>query len=133
MNRREAREKALQALFQLDINEQNPQDAIIHVLNEDAEKTDQFLEQLVYGAIEHKEEVDQIIKNNLENWTIDRIGKIDRAILRVAVYEMVHERTIPTNVSINEAIELAKIYGDDDSSKFINSVLSKVKDQLALE
>ncbi len=131
MNRRIAREKALQALFQLDINEQDPKDAIVHVLEE--EKTDEFLEQLVYGAIEHKEEVDQLIKSNLENWTIDRIGKIDRAILRLAVYEMLHEKSIPTNVSINEAIELAKVFGDDDSSKFVNSILSKVKDHIGIE
>lgn len=86
----------------------------------------------MYGTTAHKEEVDSILSNNLENWTIDRIGNIDKAILRLAIYEMKYETSIPVNVSINEAIELAKIYGDDDSGKFINSVLSKVKSQLTV-
>ncbi|WP_456278336.1 transcription antitermination factor NusB [Bacillus sp. AK128] len=128
MNRRQAREKALQVLFQLDLNEQAPQAAIAHVLEE--EDTNSFLEELVFGTTSHQEDIDTILKSNLENWTIERIGNVDRAILRLAIYEMKHEPTIPMNVSMNEAIELAKVFGDDDSSKFINSVLSKVKDQL---
>lgn len=131
MNRRMAREKALQALFQLELNEQEPQAAISNVLEEEA--TNDFLEQLVFGTTTHKAEIDTILKNNLENWTIERIGNIDRAILRLAIYEMKYESSIPINVSINEAIELAKVYGDDDSSKFINSILSKVKGQLPVE
>jgi N utilization substance protein B len=131
MNRRTAREKALQALFQLDVNEQEPRDAVLHVLEE--EETNEFLEQLVFGTTTHREEIDTIIKNNLENWTIERIGNVDRTILRLAIYEMKFESNIPINVSMNEAIELAKVFGDDDSSKFINSVLSKVKSQLPVE
>ncbi|WP_246944596.1 transcription antitermination factor NusB [Bacillus pinisoli] len=131
MNRRQAREKALQVLFHLDLNEQEPQIAISNVLEEEA--TDSFLEELVFGTTSHKEEIDTIIKGNLENWTIERIGNVDRAILRIAIYEMKFASSIPTNVSMNEAIELAKTFGDDDSSKFINSVLSKVKDQLPVK
>jgi N utilization substance protein B len=128
MNRRQAREKALQVLFQLDLNEQEPQTAITNVLEE--EKGNPFLEELVFGTTSHKEEIDTLLKSNLENWTIERIGNVDRAILRLAIYEMQFEPSIPLNVSMNEAIELAKTFGDDDSGKFINSVLSKVKDQL---
>ncbi len=131
MNRREAREKAIQVLFQLDLNEQEPKNALLHVLNE--EPTNEFLEQLVYGTTEHKAEIDQLIIGILENWTIDRIGNVDRAIIRLAIFEMLYETSIPVNVSINEAIELAKIFGDDDTSKFVNSVLSKVKDHLGIE
>ncbi|MBM6617340.1 transcription antitermination factor NusB [Bacillus suaedaesalsae] len=129
MKRRTAREKALQALFQLDLNEQEPTVAIEHVL--EGKGSDEFLEKLVLGATEHQQEIDELLKGSLENWSLDRIGNVDRAILRLAVYEMKFEESIPENVSINEAIELAKIFGDDDSSKFINSVLSKVKGQLA--
>jgi N utilization substance protein B len=131
MNRRTAREKALQALFQLDVNEQEPRDAVLHVLEE--EETNGFLEELVFGTTTHREEIDSIIKSNLENWTIERIGNVDRTILRLAIYEMKFVSNIPINVSMNEAIELAKVFGDDDSSKFINSVLSKVKNQLPVE
>jgi N utilization substance protein B len=131
MKRRTAREKAIQALFQLDLNEQEPRLAILHVLED--QETDEFLEQLVLGTVEHQSEIDELLKNNLENWSIDRIGNVDRAILRLAVYEMKYDHDIPTNVSINEAIELAKIFGDDESGKFINSVLSKVKGQLTNE
>jgi N utilization substance protein B len=131
MNRRQAREKALQALFQLDINEQEPHTAITNVLEE--EESNAFLEELVFGTTSHQEEIDTLLKNNLENWTIDRIGNVDRAILRLAIYEMKYEASIPVNVTMNEAIELAKIFGDDDSSKFINSVLSKIKDHLPVK
>lgn len=129
MKRRTAREKAIQALFQLDLNEQEPRLAIEHVL--EGKGSDEFLEKLVLGASEHKQEIDDVLKGNLENWSLDRIGNVDKAILRLAIYEMKFDDTIPVNVSINEAIELAKVFGDDDSSKFINSVLSKVKGQLA--
>jgi N utilization substance protein B len=128
MKRRTAREKAIQALFQLDLNEQEPRLAIQHVLEE--EETNEFLEELVFGTVEHQSEIDGLLRNNLENWSLERIGNVDRAILRMAVYEMKYETSIPTNVTMNEAIELAKVFGDDDSSKFINSVLSKVKGQL---
>ncbi|KAA0549471.1 transcription antitermination factor NusB [Bacillus sp. BGMRC 2118] len=127
MKRRTAREKAIQALFQLDLNEQEPSLAIEHVL--EGKESDEFLEQLVLGTTENKQEIDNILIKNLENWSLDRIGNVDRAILRLAVYEMKYEESIPQNVSINEAIELAKIFGDDESSKFINSVLSKVLDK----
>jgi N utilization substance protein B len=131
MKRRTAREKAIQALFQLDLNEQEPRLAIQHVLEE--EDTNEFLEELVIGTVEHQSDIDGLLRNNLENWSLERIGNVDRAILRMAVYEMKYDTNIPTNVSINEAIELAKVFGDDDSSKFINSILSKVKEQLANE
>ncbi|MFD1736404.1 transcription antitermination factor NusB [Bacillus salitolerans] len=128
MNRRTAREKAIQTLFQLDLNELDPREAIQNVLEE--EQSNQFLEQLVLGTLEQQTDIDHLIKNNLEKWSMERIGKIDRAILRMAVYEMKYLDEIPVNVSMNEAIELAKVFGDDDSSKFINSVLSKIKDNL---
>jgi transcription antitermination protein NusB len=126
MKRRTAREKAIQTLFQLQLNELDPKEAILNVLED--EKSDEFFENLVLGTVEHKTEIDQILKNNLEKWSIERIGNVDRAILTLAVYEMKFVDEIPVNVSLNEAIELAKIYGDDNSSKFINSVLSKVKE-----
>jgi transcription antitermination protein NusB len=129
MKRRTAREKALQALFQIDISKTEPEDAIEHVLEGNA--GDEYLSTLVLGVIEHSEEIDKLISVNLEKWSIDRLATVDRNILRMAVYELRYQQPeIPENVILDEAIEIAKIYGDDQSSKFINAVLSKVKQTL---
>ena len=126
MKRRTAREKALQALFQIDISNSEPQAAIDHVL--EGEASDEYLSRLVLGVVEQKAEIDNLISGNLEKWSIDRLATVDRNLLRIAAYEMKFLRNeVPENVILDEAIEIAKIYGDDQSSKFINGVLSKVK------
>ncbi|MDP4169121.1 MAG: transcription antitermination factor NusB [Bacillota bacterium] len=130
MKRRTAREKALQSLFQIDVSNSEPTSAIEHVL--DGETGDEYLTKLVLGVVEHKEEIDQLIKENLENWSIDRLATVDRNLLRIAAYELkLCRNEVPENVVLDEAIEIAKLYGDDQSSKFINGVLSKIKQQLA--
>ena len=129
MKRRTAREKALQALFQIDVSNTDPSLAIEHVL--EGEKGDEYLSNLVIGVVEHKEEIDKLIIENLEKWSMDRLATVDRNLLRIAAYELKFYRNeIPENVILDEAIEIAKIYGDDQSSKFINGVLSKVKQTL---
>ncbi|CAH2716313.1 Transcription antitermination protein NusB [Neobacillus rhizosphaerae] len=129
MKRRTAREKALQALFQIDVSNSEPSSAIEHVL--EGEAGDEYLTKLVLGVVEQKAEIDKLIIENLEKWTIDRLATVDRNLLRIAVYELKFFRTeVPENVILDEAIEIAKIYGDDQSSKFINGVLSKVKQKL---
>ncbi len=129
MKRRTAREKALQALFQIDISKVETNEAIQHVLED--QPNDNYLTRLVEGVIQHQEEIDRIIKEHLEKWTIDRLAHVDRSILRLAVYELMYcKEEVPANVALDEAIEVAKIYGDDQSSRFINGVLSKVKQAL---
>ncbi|MBY0096428.1 transcription antitermination factor NusB [Mesobacillus maritimus] len=129
MKRRTAREKALQALFQIDISKVESSEAIQHVLED--QPNDQYLTGLVEGVIQYQEEIDQIIKEHLEKWTIERLAHVDRSILRLAVYELMYcKEEVPANVAMDEAIEIAKIYGDDQSSRFINGVLSKVKQAL---
>ncbi len=130
MKRRTAREKALQALFQIDLSDTDAQEAINHVLEE--KKRDEYLEFLVNGTVENIGKIDEIIMNNLENWTIDRLNNIDRNILRIATFEMLKSTDVPVNVVIDEAIEIAKAFGDDQSGKFVNAVLSKIKKQLNL-
>ncbi len=126
MKRRTAREKALQAIFQIDMNETAPQEAIEYVL--DGKTNDDYLEKLVVGVTEQRNEIDSILKDHLEKWSIDRLAIVDRNILRMAIFEIIYcAEDVPVNAAINEAIEVAKIFGDDESSKFINSVLSKVK------
>ncbi|MED3562899.1 transcription antitermination factor NusB [Bacillus xiapuensis] len=132
MKRRTAREKALQALFQIDVSNVNPATAIEHVL--DGEASDDYLNRLVLGVVEQKNMVDQLITDNLEKWTLDRLAIVDRNLLRIAVFELRFARNeVPENVILDEAIEISKIYGDEQSSKFINGVLSKVKEKLPKE
>ncbi|MBN8250359.1 transcription antitermination factor NusB [Priestia flexa] len=124
MKRHTARQKALQALFQHDLGQIEPLEAMENVLQEG--KGDDFLEKLVLGVANNQKEIDGILRDHLEKWTLDRVATVDRTILRMAVYEMKYEEEIPGNVTMNEAIELAKVFGDDQSGRFINGVLSKV-------
>ncbi|MDG5470761.1 transcription antitermination factor NusB [Jeotgalibacillus sp. ET6] len=125
MKRRTAREKALQALFQMDMNEMEPLEAIENVLEN--EKQDDYLESLVVGVNEHKEKIDSMIQDHLQHWKLERLARVDRNILRVALYELLYKNEdVPHNVVLNEAVEISKRFGDDKSSKFVNGVLSKI-------
>jgi N utilization substance protein B len=129
MKRRTAREKALQALFQIDVSHTDPDLAIEHVL--EGEAGDEYLSRIVFGVVEKQAEIDQLIKENLENWKLERLATVDRNLIRIATYELIFVRNeVPENVVLDEAIEIAKIYGDDQSSRFINGVLSKVKEKI---
>jgi transcription antitermination protein NusB len=126
MKRREAREKAIQALFQIDVSNTDRSEAITNLFDDDHVVVDEYLEKLVYGTTENIEVIDSSIEDHLENWSLDRLGNIDRAVLRLAVYEMKYETEIPRNVVYNEAIELAKTFGGEESGRFVNGVLTKV-------
>lgn len=123
MKRREAREKAVQTLFQLEGTELTIEEAMAYVLED--EKTDAFFEQVVRGTVENQEAIDASLTEKLENWSLNRLAKVDRTILRLAVYELLYTPDTPQSVVMNEAIELSKTFGDDKSSKFVNGVLSK--------
>ncbi|MGE7215812.1 transcription antitermination factor NusB [Priestia koreensis] len=129
MKRRTAREKALQALFQCDLGKMEPAEAIQNVIKTD--KVDEFLELLVLGTVENQQEIDELLRNNLEKWTLERVAAVDRAILRLAVFEIKYKEDIPVNVTMNEALELAKNFSDEQSSRFINGVLSRVLTSLS--
>ncbi|WP_053219254.1 transcription antitermination factor NusB [Virgibacillus senegalensis] len=124
MKRRTAREKSFQILFQMDVNDIPTKEAIEHVMDGPVE--DAFLTDLVYGVIEHKQEIDKKIDENLENWTFNRLASVERTLLRIAAYELFYNEDVPSSVAINEAVELANSYGDEKSGKFINGVLSKL-------
>ncbi|MFC7060586.1 transcription antitermination factor NusB [Halobacillus seohaensis] len=124
MKRRLAREKAFQALFQMDSNDINMEEAIQHVVEESG--NDVFLNQLVEGVVEYKSEIDHWIEENLEHWTFARLARVEKTLLRMAAYEIKFNEEVPSQVAINEAVELAKIFGEDQSGKFINGVLSKM-------
>lgn len=121
MKRREAREHALRVLFQLDHSEMDVNEAMLHV----TEEKDVFYDTLVKGTLAHREEIDESLEQKLENWSLNRLPKIERTILRMAVFELEHTEVTPKPVIVNEAIELTKAYGDEQSSRFVNGVLSK--------
>ncbi|RUL56929.1 MULTISPECIES: transcription antitermination factor NusB [Lysinibacillus] len=128
MKRHDAREKAVQVLFQLDNTQDlTLEEAIGHILNED--ESDAFFEQLVHGVTKHQQEIDEALEKNLENWSLGRLPKIERTVLRLAVYELQYMEDAPNRVVLNEAIELCKTFGDEKSSKFVNGVLSKFTQQ----
>ncbi|PKR86028.1 transcription antitermination factor NusB [Heyndrickxia camelliae] len=129
MKRRTAREKALQALFQIDMNEASPEDAMNNILQ--GAPVDPYLSELVHGTSKNLKEIDEIISNHLENWSVNRLAKVELNILRLAVYELNYVSDVPANVVINEALEISKRFGDEKSSKFINGVLAKIKDSMS--
>lgn len=123
MKRREAREKALQALFQIELNAMSLDQAIKNIMEDEQ---DDYMEKLVEGVMANKAEIDAIIEPNLDNWRMDRLSKVDLSLLRLSVYEINYLSDVPNRVSLNESIEIAKIYSDEKSSKFINGVLANI-------
>lgn len=121
MKRHEAREKAVQTLFQLDNTELTVEEAITYI----TEGTiDPFYENLVRGTVNHMNEIDQAIIDKLENWSLERLPKIERTVLRLAVFELLYGDA-PSKVILNEAVELCKTFSDEQSGRFVNGVLSK--------
>lgn len=128
MSRRQARERALQVLFQVDQGGVDPKEAFAQ-MDEDYGRLDgseDFTAELVFGVIENSAFIDGIISAISKDWSLDRIANVDRIIMRLALYEVFFCADIPNNVSVNEAIELGKIYGGEESGKFINGILGKV-------
>lgn len=145
-SRHEAREWALQFLFQSEFNRDESLDEGFRLfwehLNETAAapaggtdskehrfrtKSRQFAEELARGVIAHHQEIDPLIAKHAENWEIDRMGTVDRNAMRIAVFEMLYRNDIPPVVSINEAVELAKAYSSIESGKFVNGILDRIR------
>lgn len=128
LNRTEAREKIMVILYQIDfyVKEGMSYD-IDEVIKENLEIDNKFVRDVVYGVIKNIENIDKIITKYLDNWDLDRLGKTDKAILRLGTNEMLYYDT-PKVVVINEAVELAKKYSDDKIVKLINAVLDKIRD-----
>jgi len=93
-------------------------------------KDAEYVDRVVYGVFDRMYVIDKVISNFLRDWTIDRISSVDLAIMRLAIYEMLREPDVPLPVAVNEAVELAKLYGDDDSPGFIGGLLGRVRDEL---
>lgn len=128
--RRLARETVLQALYLTDTSTMGADEAFLVAgggeLDED---TAQFTRQLLDGALAHRTELDQDIQATAENWEVGRMASVDRSLLRLAAFELIHCPDTPVGVIIDEAVEIAKKYSSEDSSKFINGILGKLKDR----
>ena len=126
--RRVSREVSLKVLFQVDLVHANIEEALKHAFENDKYSDDvkEFTLTLVKGVMSNLAEIDKMIKNYTNNWSLDRITNIDRNILRIAIYEILYLQNIPKSVSINEAVELAKKYGTRSSFSFVNGVLGRI-------
>lgn len=131
-SRRTGRERALQALYQLDQNEKaTPTDAVeaAWAASDDQprdETAHTFATELVAGVRANQPELDALIEQHSQNWRLERMQRVDRNVLRLGVFELKHRDDIPRKVTINEAIELAKTFGTEDSAAFINGVLDRI-------
>lgn len=126
LNRSELRKKIMTILYQINICEQNKitydvNDLIKNILEIDND----FVKETVYGVITNRKQIDEYANKYLKNWSLDRLGNTDQAIIRLGIYELMYTDT-PAVVAINEAVELAKLYSDDAVKGMINSVLDKV-------
>jgi transcription antitermination protein NusB len=128
-SRRQGREAALQVLYLNDISRNTPREVPEPVWSAEllTPKTRAFAARLAEGVSAHQSAIDPLIKKYAENWEIARMATIDRCILRLAAYELVHELDTPINVIINEAVEIAKKFSTGESGKFVNGILDKIK------
>ncbi|MBI3307141.1 MAG: transcription antitermination factor NusB [Candidatus Omnitrophica bacterium] len=127
--RTQARECAIQILYQREMND-DPLDKVFASFWEQypgfTEETKEFTRQLVLGTIEHLTEIDEVVSRYTENWQLWRMAVIDRNILRFATYELLYAGDIPPKVTINEAVNIAKKFSQEESGKFVNGVLDKI-------
>ena len=126
MNRSELRKKIMTILYQIFLYDANKIEYDVNsVIKENVEIENEFVNEIVYGVLEHINDIDKIANKNLKDWTIDRLGQIDQAILRMGIYELCYTDT-PEIVTINEAVELSKEYSDDKVKNMINAVLDNI-------
>ena len=126
--RRKARSIALQVLYEVDSVGHDAEVALAHLVDKGklSEENTAFAQKLVSSVIQNKEEIDQHIRKFAPAWPIEQLSVVDRNILRLAIFEVLLDNDMPVKVAINEAVELAKTFGSDNSSKFINGVLGSV-------
>ncbi len=132
MKRHQARETAFKMLFQIDVGNNSMNLARLtldEAIAEDAidPKDEGFILDLVQGVLREKKDLDAFISKFAQGWKIDRINPVEKNIIRIALYEIWHKEDIPFRIAINEAIELAKEYGEEESGAFVNGILDNVK------
>lgn len=126
--RRRARILTLQALYQMDVGGQEVAEAVRDVISsEEDAAVEAFVEDVTRGVWEELEGLDRLIQEKSRNWTLDRMARVDRNILRLGAFELLRRRHVPAAVVLNEAVELAKEYGDEGSGSFVNGILDSIR------
>ena len=131
MSRHKLREQVFKLLFRIEFNdsvEMEEQKELFFTTSdvETTEEESRYIEEKYQAVVDKLDKIDELISSNAKGWSIDRMSKVDLTILRLGVYEMIYDDTIPEVVALNEAIELAKEFGQDQSYSFINGVLAKL-------
>lgn len=131
MSRRKAREIALQVLFHIDFTGGSPEEIIPAVYSmqeiEFSESINEYVEWIVAGTLAHRDEIDRQISELAKDWKLERMGGVDRAITRMAIFEIKYgEEKVPPRAAVNEAVELAKHFGSDESGRFVNGILGSL-------
>ncbi|MFM9279067.1 transcription antitermination factor NusB [Paenibacillus jiagnxiensis] len=142
MKRRLARELAVQSMYHMEMNEVKAEEAVDMLLQEAAEDNEaevvvkdeaalrQYVLGIVAGTWEQRSAIDALLTDYLKGWQVSRLSRVDRQILRLAAYEMIFREDIPAKVAVNEAIELSKHFGTEESGKFVNGVLGRMIQEL---
>ncbi len=124
--RSELREKAMKILYQIDLFQKyNIKFDVEAVINENVEVENEYIKELIFGVLTYQVEIESLANQHLKNWVLSRLGLPDQAIIKIGIYELIYT-DVPEVVAINEAIELAKKYSDDDVRKMINGILDKI-------
>ena len=128
MSRKRARIGVMQALFSMDLNDDFSTDKLDLFMENHEFQGDEvdYIKRTVPDILDKREVVDETIEKNLKGWTMARLAKVDRQILRIAVYEFLYKDDIPEEVSINEAVEIARLYSSNEAPKFINGILGTI-------
>jgi len=133
VKRRKSRESALQYLYQREVVPQDSWKDLAHfkshfLLNRE---DDAFLDRVVQGVLTHCREIDQLIERYSEHWRLERIALIDRTLLRIAIFELLYCDDVPPKAALNEAVDLAKQYGSENSGSFVNGILDRILNEVA--
>jgi N utilization substance protein B len=134
ISRSRCREWALQVLYQAEYLGHRQGEVIRYYRHfRERDKVPAYLTKLVEGVVAHQEELDALIRQHSEHWRLERMAAVDRNLLRLALYELLHQPAIPAKVVINEAVELAKRYGSEESGSFINGILDRIRQHVGRE
>ena len=133
--RRRARELAIQVLFHMEYNPGDPAECFDRVCQsfDAAKEVRAYSREVVLGVWEKRADLDRLMRRSSKNWRVERMSRVDRNILRLAIYEVLYRKDVPPKVSIDEAVELGKRYGTEESSAFINGILDHIYNELKAE
>jgi len=131
-SRRRARRQAIDVLYQADVTGADAQRSLAE-WHAAGREIDPFAQELVEGVTANRAEIDDVLSAHSEHWTLDRMASLDRTILRVAVFELVHRPDVPASAAISEAVEIAKELSTEDSGRFVNGILGKLAAELGGE